>query len=127
MNKRVNEMQNDKVECQCCKKMMIPKVITSPPFYFWGVPVGGRDPEYSVCPFCLSPKWMLTEKQVLIGAKANAEFFGIIVLLLINIVVFTRLNAEALGVSVGLSVLLFLFWDRIAKAVKDRLTEIIKG
>ena len=120
-------MLNDKVECQCCKKMMIPKVITSAPFYICGVPVGGRDPEYSVCPFCLSPKWMLTEQQVLTGAKANAEFFGIIVLLLINIVVFTRLGAEAVGVSVGLSVLLFLFRERLAKAVKEQLTAIIKG
>ncbi|WP_177329706.1 MULTISPECIES: hypothetical protein [Pseudomonas] len=120
-------MRNDKVECQCCKKMMVPKVITSAPFYISGVPVGGRDPEASVCPFCLSPKWMLTEEQVLTGAKANAEFYGLIVLLMINIVVFTRLGAEAVGVSVGLSVLLFLFRAQIAKAVKDRLTEIFKG
>lgn len=123
----VMEMRNDKVECQCCKKMMVPKVITSAPFYISGVPVGGRDPEASVCPFCLSPKWMLTEQQVLTGAKANAEFYGIMVLVLINIVVFSGLGAEALGVSAGLSVLLFLFRERIAKAVKDQLAEIFKG
>src|SRR3990167_11159718 len=117
-------MRNDKVECQCCKKMMVPKVVTSAPFYISGVPVGGRDPESSVCPFCLSPKWMLTEQQVLTGAKANAEFFGIIVLLLINIVVFARLGAEALGVSLGLSVLMFLLRERIAIAVKGWLAEI---
>lgn len=123
----VSDMRNDKIECQCCKKLMVPKVITSAPFYISGVPVGGRDPEASVCPFCLSPKWMLTEEQVLTGAKANTEFYGIIVLMMINIVVFTRLGAEAVGISVGLSVLLFLFRAQIAKAVKDRLTEIFKG
>ncbi|WP_282412119.1 hypothetical protein [Pseudomonas sp. PS01299] len=123
----MNEMRNDKVECQCCKKMMVPKVVTSAPFYTSGVPVGGRDPESSVCPFCLSPKWMLTEQQVLTGAKANAEFFGIMVLLLINIVVFARLGAEALGVSLGLSVLMFLLRERIAIAVKGWLAELFKG
>lgn len=123
----VMEMRNDKVECQCCKKMMVPKVITSAPFYISGVPVGGRDPEASVCPFCLSPKWMLTEQQVLTGAKANAEFYGIMVLVLINIVVFSGLGAEAVGVSAGLSVLLFLFRERIAKAVKGQLADIFKG
>lgn len=123
----MNEMRNDKVECQCCKKMMVPKVVTSAPFYISGVPVGGRDPESSVCPFCLSPKWMLTEQQVLTGAKANAEFFGIMVLLLINIVVFARLGAEALAVSLGLSVLMFLLRERIAIAVKGWLAELFKG
>ena len=123
----MNEMRNDKVECQCCKKMMVPKVVTSAPFYISGVPVGGRDPESSVCPFCLSPKWMLTEQQVLTGAKANAEFFGIMVLLLINIVVFARLGAQALGVSLGLSVLMFLLRERIAIAVKGWLAELFKG
>lgn len=123
----MNEMRNDKVECQCCKKMMVPKVVTSAPFYISGVPVGGRDPESSVCPFCLSPKWMLTEQQVLTRAKANAEFFGIMVLLLINIVVFARLGAEALGVSLGLSVLMFLLRERIAIAVKGWLAELFKG
>lgn len=123
----MNEMRNDKVECQCCKKMMVPKVVTSAPSYISGVPVGGRDPESSVCPFCLSPKWMLTEQQVLTGAKANAEFFGIMVLLLINIVVFARLGAEALGVSLGLSVLMFLLRERIAIAVKGWLAELFKG
>ena len=123
----MNEMRNDKVECQCCKKMMVPKVVTSAPVYISGVPVGGRDPESSVCPFCLSPKWMLTEQQVLTGAKANAEFFGIMVLLLINIVVFARLGAEALGVSLGLSVLMFLLRERIAIAVKGWLAELFKG
>ena len=123
----MNEMRNDKVECQCCKKMMVPKVVTSAPFYISGVPVGGRDPESSVCPFCLSPKWMLTEQQVLTGAKANAEFFGIMVFLLINIVVFARLGAEALGVSLGLSVLMFLLRERIAIAVKGWLAELFKG
>lgn len=126
MNRMVNEMRNDKVECQCCKMMMVPKVVTSAPFYICGVPIGGRDPESSVCPFCLSPKWMLTEDQVLTGAKANVEFFGIMVLVLINIVVFTRLGAEAVGVSVGLSVLLFLFRDRIAMGLKSRLTGFFK-
>ncbi|MFU5648555.1 hypothetical protein ACM7UU_24850 [Pseudomonas aeruginosa] len=119
-------MSNHMVQCQCCKKMMIPKVITRAPFYISGVPIGGRDPESSACPFCLSPNWMLTEQQVLTGAKANYEFFGIMVLLLVNIVVFARLGAEAVGVSVGLSVLLFLFRERVAKAVKGKLAEIFK-
>lgn len=122
----VIDMRNDKVECQCCKKMMVPKVITSAPFYISGVPIGGRDPESSVCPFCLSPKWMLTEDQVLTGAKANAEFFGIMVLIMINIVVFTRLGTQALCVSAAVSVVLFLLRDSIAKAVKDRLAGIFK-
>lgn len=49
------------------------------------------------------------------------------VLLLINIVVFARLGAEALGVSLGLSVLMFLLRERIAIAVKGWLAELFKG
>ncbi|WP_431080465.1 hypothetical protein [Pseudomonas thivervalensis] len=78
-----------KVERQCCKKMMIPKVITTAPFYINGIPVGGRDPESSVCPFCLWPKWMLTEHQALAAGKANAEFYGLIVLVMLNNVAFS--------------------------------------
>ncbi|WP_171011882.1 hypothetical protein [Pseudomonas sp. 2FE] len=113
-------MGRDKVECQCCKKMMVPKVITSAPFYVGGIPVGGRDPEGSVCPFCLSPKWMLTEEQVLTGAKANAEFYGIMVLVMVNIVVFSRLGAVAGGFSVGASVLVFLHRAEIGKLIKAK-------
>lgn len=110
-----------KVECQCCKKMMVPKVITSAPFYISGIPVGGCDPESSVCPFCLSPKWMLTEHQALAGGKANAEFYGIMVLVLMNIVAFVRFGELAGGMALAVSVASFLLRARITRALRRRL------
>lgn len=61
----------------------------------WSSPWGGGDPESSVCPFCLSPKWMLTERQALAAARANAEFYGIMVFALVNIVAFVRFGELA--------------------------------
>ncbi|VXC08781.1 conserved hypothetical protein [Pseudomonas sp. 8Z] len=48
------------------------------------------------------------------------------ILLLINIVVFARLGAAAVGVSIGLSVLLFLYRERIVKVMRDRLAKAFK-
>ena len=110
-----------KVECQCCKKMMVPKVITSAPFYISGVPVGGHDPQSSVCPFCLSPKWMLTEHQALAAGKANAEFYGLMVLALGNIVAFVRFGELAGGIALAVSVASFLLRARIIRALRRRL------
>lgn len=111
-----------KVECQCCRKMMVPKVITSAPFYVSGVPLGGGDPESSVCPFCLSPKWMLTEHQALAAGKANAEFYGIMVLALVNIVAFIRLGELGGGIVLAVSVAAFFLRSRIISSLKQRLS-----
>ena len=111
-----------KVECQCCRKMMVPKVITSAPFYVSGVPLGGGDPESSVCPFCLSPKWMLTEHQALAAGKANAEFYGIMVLALVNIVAFIRLGELGGGIVLAVSVAAFFLRSGIISSLKQRLS-----
>ena len=110
-----------KVKCQCCKKIMVPKVVTSAPFYINGIPVGGRDPESSVCPFCLSQKWMLTEHQALAAGKANAEFHGIMVLALVNIVAFARLGELAGGMTLAVSVASFLLRARIIRVLLRHL------
>lgn len=110
-----------KVECQCCKKMMVPKVVTSAPFYINGIPVGGRDPESSVCPFCLSPKWMLTEHEALAAGKANAEFYGLMVLVLVNIVVFVRFGELAGGLALAVSVTTVFMRAKIIQALRRRL------
>jgi hypothetical protein len=109
-----------KVECQCCKKMMVPKVITSAQFYISGIPVGSRDPESSVCPFCLSSKWMLTEHQALAAGKANAEFYGLMVLAMVNIVAFVRFGEVAGGVALAASVAAFLLRARMIRALRRR-------
>lgn len=101
---------------------MVPKVITSAPFYVSGVPLGGGDPELSVCPFCLSPKWMLTERQALAAGRANAEFYGIMVLALINIVAFVRLGELGGGIVFVVSVAAFFLRSRIISALKQRLS-----
>ncbi|GAA0291877.1 hypothetical protein GCM10009086_55410 [Pseudomonas rhodesiae] len=53
----MNEMRNDKAECQCCKKMMVPRVVMERSIYVDGVQVGGEKPLKSICPFCLSEEW----------------------------------------------------------------------
>ena len=110
-----------KVKCQCCKKMMVPKVVTSAPFYINGVPVGGREPESSVCPFCLSQKWMLTEYQALAAGRANAEFYGIMVLAMVNIVAFARFGELAGGMTLAVSVASFLLRARIIRVLLEHL------
>lgn len=110
-----------KVKCQCCMKMMVPKVVTSAPFYINGIPVGGREPESSVCPFCLSQKWMLTENQVLAAGKANAEFYGIMVLALVNIAAFARFGELAGGMTLTVSVASFLLRARIIRVLLRHL------
>lgn len=107
-----------KVKCQCCKKMMVPKVITSVPFYISGVPVGGRDPESSVCPFCLSPMWMLTEHQALAAGKANAEFYALMILALVNIVAFVRFGEVAGGIALAVSVATVFIRARMIRALR---------
>nr|WP_288915732.1 hypothetical protein [uncultured Pseudomonas sp.] len=109
-----------KVECQCCKRMMVPKVITSTPFYVSGVPLGGGDPESSVCPFSLSPKWMLTERQALAAGRANVEFYGIMVLALVNIVAFVRFGELAGGIALAVSVATVFMRDRMIRARRRR-------
>ncbi|ASC99229.1 hypothetical protein [Pseudomonas aeruginosa] len=109
-----------KVECQCCKRMMVPKVITSAPLYLSGVPLGGGDPESSVCPFCLSPKWMLTERQAMAAGRANAEFYGIMALALVNIVAFVRFGELAGGIALAVSVATVFMRDRMIRALRRR-------
>lgn len=110
-----------KVECQCCKRMMVPKVITSAPLYVSGVPLGGGDPESSVCPFCLSPKWMLTERQALAAGRANGEFYGIMVLALVNIVAFVRFGELAGGIALAVSVATVFMRPMMIRALRRRL------
>lgn len=50
-------MRNDKVECQCCKRMMVPRVVMERPMYVDGVPFGGDRPLKTFCPFCMSEEW----------------------------------------------------------------------
>lgn len=47
----------NRVECQCCKKMMIPRVLMERSIYVGGVQYGGDKPLKSYCPFCLSEDW----------------------------------------------------------------------
>lgn len=110
-----------KIECQCCKRMMVPKVITSAPLYVSGVPLGGGDPESSVCPFCLSPKWMLTERQALAAGRANVEFYGIMFVALVNIVVFVRFGELAGGIALAVSVATVFMRTRVIRALRRRL------
>lgn len=110
-----------KVECQCCKRMMVPQVITSAPFYISGIPIGSREPESSVCPFCLSPKWMITEQQALAAGKANAEFYVAMLLAMVNIVAFVRFGEVVGGVVLLVSVAGFLLRTRLNNALRRRL------
>lgn len=107
-----------KVECQCCKRMMVPKVITSAPLYLSGVPLGGGDPESSVCPFCLSPKWMLTERQALAAGRANVEFYGFMVLALVNIVAFVRFGKLAGGLALAVPIAIVFIHVRRIRALR---------
>lgn len=113
--------REDKVMCQCCGKMMVPKVITAAPFYISGIPVGGRDPESSVCPFCLSPKWMLTYEQVKVGGSANADFAIILILLLVVIVAFLRLGVLAGSLTLAIVAIGFIFRAKITRFLKAKL------
>jgi hypothetical protein len=110
-----------KLECQCCKRMMVPKVITSAPLYVSGVPLGGGDPKSSVCPFCLSPKWMLTETQARAAVKANAEFYGLMVLVLVNIGAFVRFGELAGCLALAVSVTTVLMRTKMIRALRCRL------
>ncbi|WP_181085904.1 hypothetical protein [Stutzerimonas stutzeri] len=114
--------RNDKVMCQCCGKMMVPKVITSAPFYVSGIPMGGRRPEYSVCPFCLSPKWMLTYEQVNAGASANVEFAIILILLLVVMAAFLRIGIVGGCLTLAAATIGFFFRKGIKQYLKTMLT-----
>lgn len=111
-------MRNDKVECQCCRKMMVPKVITGAPFYVSGIPVGGGEPEGSICPFCLSPKWMVTEAQAISAVQANAEFYVLLVLTLVSIVVFVRVGPWSGGVVFVMLIAAFLLRAKLIRLLK---------
>lgn len=97
------------------------KVIINAPFYISGVPLGGRDPKSSVCPFCLSPKWMLTEHQALASGKANAEFYGLMVLALVNIVAFVGFGEVAGGIALAVSVATVFMRARMILTLRRRL------
>ena len=113
-------MSKHKVECQCCKMMMVPKVVSSAPVYLSGMPLSGSEPEYSVCPFCLSPKWMLTEDAVVAGAVANWDFFLIMVLSLFNIVAFVGFGIAAGVVTLAASVWAFRMRFRAMQKILGR-------
>lgn len=51
-------MSTSKVQCQCCGKMMVPRVIFGRGVLIgYGLRIGGGAPESSCCPFCLSEEW----------------------------------------------------------------------
>lgn len=50
--------REDKVLCQCCGKMMVPRsVLSNGLFISGGAWIGRRKPVSSFCPFCLSEEW----------------------------------------------------------------------
>lgn len=54
----VNVMSTSKVQCKCCGKMMVPRVIFGRGMLIgYGMRIGGGAPESSCCPFCLSEEW----------------------------------------------------------------------
>ena len=97
--------------------LQAPKVFTSAPFYISGVPVGGCDPDSSACPFCLLQKWMPTGHQAMAAGKANAEFHGIMLLAVVNIVVFLRFGEPECGTALAAS----LMRGRMIRALRLRL------
>lgn len=50
-------MRNDKVQCQCCGKWMVPRPIFSRGIWSNGWWVGGGRVIGSICPFCLDEDW----------------------------------------------------------------------
>ncbi|WP_139231988.1 hypothetical protein [Azotobacter beijerinckii] len=50
-------MRNDKVQCQCCGKWMVPRPIFSRGIWSNGWRVGGGRVIGSICPFCLDEDW----------------------------------------------------------------------
>ena len=81
-------MSNDKVQCRCCGKMMVPRVTYSRSFlmgWLWGwLPLVGH-PSGNVCPFCLSENWDNPYKPVprtpgqKIFLLLSLLFFGLII------------------------------------------------
>jgi|GEM_PF-288106 len=50
-------MRDDKVQCQCCGKWMVPRPIFSRGIWSNGWWVGGGRVIGSICPFCLDEDW----------------------------------------------------------------------
>lgn len=53
-------MSDNKVQCQCCGKMMVPTVLRSRGLFVswqYGWWFGGGKPVSSCCPFCQSEEW----------------------------------------------------------------------
>jgi len=50
-------MRDDKVQCQCCGKWMVPRPIFSRGIWSNGWRVGGGRVIGSICPFCLDEDW----------------------------------------------------------------------
>lgn len=56
-NKGKFQMRDDKVQCQCCGKWMVPRPIFSRGIWSNGWRVGGGRVIGSICPFCLDEDW----------------------------------------------------------------------
>ncbi|MFB8831978.1 hypothetical protein ACE0DR_27935 [Azotobacter sp. CWF10] len=56
-NKEKFQMRDDKVQCQCCGKWMVPRPIFSRGIWSNGWRVGGGRVIGSICPFCLDEDW----------------------------------------------------------------------
>lgn len=70
--RRLQEMSNDKVKCQRCGKMMVPRVVFSRGWYLgWGLRLGGVRPKSNICPFCLSEDWNIDRDS---SMRADDEY-----------------------------------------------------
>lgn len=125
-SKSAQDMSDSKVKCQCCGKLMVPKVITSAPVYISGVPVTSKKAEGSVCPFCLSPTWMVTKEAADAAVTANNEFFMLVVLAAIVIIGFVKLGSiSGFGVALLCAVIFFCRSDLMLFA-KSKLSRYKK-
>lgn len=65
-------MSNDKMKCQRCGKMMVPRVVFSRSWYLgWGLRLGGVRPKSNICPFRLSEDWNIDRD---ISMRAEDEY-----------------------------------------------------
>ena len=64
---------------------------------------------------------MLTEHQALTAGRANVEFYGIMVLALVNIVAFVRFGEAVGGIALAVSVATFFLRARLIRTVRSRL------
>mgnify|MGYP005831453625 CR=1 FL=1 len=69
----------------------------------------------------LLPVAEVDEHQALAAGKANAEFYGLMVLALVNIVAFVRFGELAGGIALAVSVATVFMRARMIRALRRRL------